>query len=337
MKIKKYLDEYRSEITPILGKYFQGKREEVERIDPSVVELVEHFIDIAPRGKMVRGILTVLGYRLAGGRDSDKILRVSAGVEILEAGILIQDDFMDRDDMRRGVKSVRARYEDQHLGNVMATLAGDMAFGWALELIYSSGFDANLLLRAVARYNELFYGTVYGQILDIYTANVGQASREQIEKINAYKTAQYTFVLPLSVGAILAGASEDDVEKLAQFGMMGGIVFQLRDDWLSVFGESEKMGKVVGNDLREGKENAVADIARARMGDEFDKLRSDHEESGLEKLIEKMRKNGVDREVQSEIEKRIEECLAYLATLNGESETKDYLSEMVQFVGRRDK
>lgn len=336
-KLKSFLEEYRNTVTPMFQEYFETKLRDAKNIDSSVEGLVGHFIDIAPRGKMVRGVLTVLGYKFVGGEEVEKVQRVSVGVELLEAGILIQDDFMDRDEVRRGVASIHMRYSDLHLGNTMAVLAGDMSFGWALERIYRSGFDTDLILRAVMRYNELFYETVYGQILDVYTASRGSVTREQIEKINKFKTAQYTFVLPLSVGTILAGASREYEEKVAEFGRMGGIVFQMRDDWLGVFGESERTGKSVENDLREKKENIVAEVARERMGEEFEKLRSRIGGNGVGDLVQKMRKAEVDLGVQEVIEEKIEECLRYLATIEGEGEAKELLGEMVKFVGRRDK
>ena len=245
---------------------------EVKEISPHLVPILEAMKELSVGGKRLRAMLTILGYQITTGektsllQDENQIIRAAAMMEIFHLGLLIQDDFMDRDELRRGVKTLIARYEDRHTGNFVSMLAGDFTFGWGIEIISNLKFPNSLpadathqalqagqIVEAMKVWGRCFTRVGYGQTLD----GLAVADDETILKILELKSGEYSCVLPLVMGATLAGADSKIITMLEQYGMELGWVFQLRDDWLAEYGQSDKTGKPVGNDKREGKKSYV--------------------------------------------------------------------------------
>ncbi|MFH2019255.1 MAG: polyprenyl synthetase family protein, partial [bacterium] len=214
--------------------------------------------EISKGGKRSRGALTLLGYQLAGGskEGEEEVMKASVAMEISHLGLLIQDDFMDQDEMRRGVKTIQTRYQDKHLGESIAVLAGDFTFGWVTEMLSNLKLPAEKVQKAIGVWGKYFTRVGYGQALDML-ASEREATEEEILKVLTLKSGEYSCVLPLLMGAVLAGSDPFKLASLEKFGMELGLVFQLRDDYLAEYGESEKTGKPVGNDQREGKKTLV--------------------------------------------------------------------------------
>ncbi len=188
-----------------------------------------------------------------------RTLDASAAVELLQTYLLIHDDWMDQDTVRRGGPSVpaamRARFGDAHLGNCMAVLAGDLASAWAFELLLASPFPDGREREGYAAFLRMEQEVFFGQHLDL----VGSAD---VSRMHQLKTGSYTVRGPLSLGALLGGASGDQLAGLERFGEPLGLAFQLRDDLLGTFGEASTMGKPTGGDLRRGRQTSVVQAAR---------------------------------------------------------------------------
>jgi geranylgeranyl diphosphate synthase type I len=216
--------------------------------------------DYSSGGKKVRGALTNLGYRLAGGRDSKAILEASCGIELLHDFLLIHDDIVDNDITRHGRPTVHEKYSKnrgQHFGVAKAIIVGDMGAFLGYELIAQSAFPAQRKIEALTKLNDLLLKTVYGEILDIEFDFKTKVSWEDILRVRTYKTAYYTFVMPLTVGAVLGKAGKKTLEIIEKYGVPVGLAFQLADDILGVFGNPSKTGKSNESDIREGKKTLL--------------------------------------------------------------------------------
>jgi geranylgeranyl diphosphate synthase, type I len=227
----------------------------------------------ATRGKMVRGGLLVLGWRMHGGEAGpvprQVVLRAAAALELLHSALLVHDDIMDGDRLRRGEPTVHARYEDEarraragdpvRAGTALGISAGDLAIFTALDEIAALDVDPGLgiaLARQVGRELALVGA---GQFEDVSLGVERRwPSRAEVLAVYTYKTARYTFSLPLSCGALLAGARPAQVARLERFGELLGTVFQVLDDDLGMFGSEGDTGKPVGADIREGKKTLLA-------------------------------------------------------------------------------
>lgn len=255
LDIKKYLSEYASASDIFLSKFFEKKKEEGFKIDPEIKKALEIFENYSLGGKKIRGALTVLGYQMAGGRDFEAILSVSCGIELLHNFLLIHDDVIDRDALRRGKPTVHSLYatEGKHVGFSKAIIVGDVGAFLGHELIVSSPFPKDKIVLALNRLDGLILKTMYGEMLDVdydYRKNVFW---EDVFRVRLYKTAFYTFVMPLSVGSTFSGASEETLKAIEAYGANVGIAFQINDDILGVFGDPKITGKSNASDIKEGK------------------------------------------------------------------------------------
>ncbi len=170
MNAQSYLKEYSKKADKFLDNFFSKKKRNSSGIDPGLADILQVFQNYTKGGKKARGTLTVLGYEACGGKDLEKILPVSCGIELFHNFLLIHDDIIDRDAERRGKSTVHAFYaasHGEHYGNSKAIVIGDVGAFLAYELILSSDFSKDRTLAAVAKLNEFLLKTGYGQLLDI--------------------------------------------------------------------------------------------------------------------------------------------------------------------------
>lgn len=181
------------------------------------------------KAKRIRAVLVNCGYFLAGGKNQAAILRTSIFIELIHNYLLIHDDIIDKDEMRRGKKSLHRLY-----GLDMAIVAGDMASALGYEILTSSPFFAKEKTRVLEKLNRTLYCTGYGQILELNLRKKIKSGKKvsdnDVLTIYKKKTAFYTLVAPLQIGAILAGADKGFLKKIEKFALPLGIAFQIRDD-----------------------------------------------------------------------------------------------------------
>ncbi len=248
--LRDFLGKYKESVDKGIAEELERRLEEVREISPHLVPVLEAMKELSVGGKRLRAMLVILGYQIASGQPSrtdleGEIIKASVVMEIFHLGLLIQDDFMDRDVMRRGVKTVYARYDDQHIGDGIAMLAGDYTFGWGIEAISNlkfpdcAGRSNSQIVEAMKVWGKYFTRVGYGQTLD----GLDIADDETILKILAIKSGEYSCVLPLLLGATLGGADKELLDRLEKIGMELGWIFQLRDDYLGYDKDMAKKGK----------------------------------------------------------------------------------------------
>lgn len=247
--LEEFIGKYKERVDREIAEELERRLAEVKEISPCLVKIVEAMQELSVGGKRMRAMLTILGYELSGKKINDEIIKAAAMMEIFHLGLLIQDDFMDNDTLRRGVKTMLARYDDRHTADFVSMLAGDYTFGWGIEILSDLKMDLKIVLEAMKVWGRYFTRVGYGQTLD----GLAIADETTIQQILELKSGEYSCVLPLLLGATLGGAKFEMIESLKKYGMELGYVFQLRDDWLGEYGDSDKTGKPVGNDSREGK------------------------------------------------------------------------------------
>lgn len=171
-------------------------------------------------------------------------------IEILQSALLIHDDIMDEDEIRRGgpstYASLRRRLGDTKRGDAAAILAGDYAAALSLEALLEASPSPALFEAFSAILEEVYHG----QVLDIL-------GDRDIPLMHRLKTTSYTTLGPVRLGALSRGLSKSDItESLERWAIAIGEAFQVVDDLLGVIGDSDEMGKP-GDDLRDGKKSAL--------------------------------------------------------------------------------
>lgn len=249
------------------------------------LDLVEPLSVLASKGKRLRSTLLVMSHAAAGGGRDDVALRVAAALELFQVAALVHDDVLDDSDTRRGLPSTHRVIEGLHhesgwrgdsvrFGTSGAILAGDLALMACMgELVAAlTGVDAPVAAAVGERFTAMATVCTAGQYLDLRLAAMpleGLANeREAIESVMRAKTASYTTVGPLALGAALAGCSAAMVDAWASVGLPLGVAFQLRDDVLGVIGSASETGKPAGDDVREGKRTLLLAHALAASGAE---------------------------------------------------------------------
>ena len=233
-------------------------------------ELMDPLTRLSSRGKRLRAKLLLMGHAAAGGGRRDVAVRVASALELFQVAALVHDDVLDNSDTRRGLQSTHRAIEGIHaasrwsgdsarFGTSGAILAGDLALMACMsELVGAlAGVDAEVAAAVGDRFSRMAIVCTAGQYLDLRLAAQPLASlpgeREAILEVMRAKTASYTTVGPLALGAALAGCSRDTVDQWAAVGLPLGVAFQLRDDILGVIGSEAETGKPAGDDVREGK------------------------------------------------------------------------------------
>ncbi|WP_449414938.1 polyprenyl synthetase family protein [Ochrobactrum teleogrylli] len=207
-------------------------------------------------GKRLRPFLVVESAALFGKRG-DAVLRVAAALECIHCYSLVHDDLpaMDDDDLRRGQPTVHKAFDE-----AAAILAGDSLLTYAFDIIAADETDLDSSVRvklvsALARASGLG-GMAGGQALDLM-AETKKPDEAGIITLQAMKTGAL-IRFACEAGAIIADASCEDRERMAEFGSAIGLAFQLADDLLDVTADAAAMGKATGKDAAAGKATLVA-------------------------------------------------------------------------------
>ena len=226
-----------------------------EGYQKTVIEAMNY--SLLTGGKRLRPLLMLETYKLFGGAGHE-IEPFAAAIEMIHTYSLIHDDLpaMDNDEYRRGRKTNHVVY-----GEAIAILAGDGLLNYAFETALKSFTLSNnaQIPRALSIFAKRagIYGMIGGQTADIEAEDVSkEVSKENLLFIHEHKTAAL-IQSAMSIGAILAGASEEDIIMVNRIGYDIGIAFQIQDDILDITGNLDTLGKQTGSDDKNNKTTYV--------------------------------------------------------------------------------
>lgn len=207
---------------------------------------------IAAGGKRLRPMLTLAAGRLCG-YEGERHIGLAACVEFIHTATLLHDDVVDESDLRRGHASANTLW-----GNKSSVLVGDFLFSRAFELMVEDGSLEVLaiLSRAAAVIAE-------GEVMQLVTTSDISTTEDAYLDVIRAKTAQL-FAAACKIGGVVAARPTAEVQALEAFGMNLGIAFQIVDDVLDYSAKQATLGKVVGDDFREGKMTLPVVLAVAR-------------------------------------------------------------------------
>jgi geranylgeranyl diphosphate synthase, type I len=279
-----YFDPIRARIASHLRLFLDEKRVALARVNPMGPDAAERLIEFSLRGKMIRGCLVHLGWSLcrlpAAGDAAESetaVTTVGAAMELFHSGLLVHDDIMDRDPVRRGQPSLFQQYETialqegqadpTHVGQALGICAGDVACFMAFELLARPRTPAGTTCGILELCARELSSVGIAQMQDVsWGASRAGVGVDDIVRMYTHKTGRYSFSLPLVAGAMVANAPEELRGKLSAFGESIGTLFQIRDDELGLFGDEGEMGKPVGSDVREGKKTLLFSSLMAVAG-----------------------------------------------------------------------
>lgn len=260
---------YGPQLQADLATFIKAKRARLDSASPWGADFLDRLQPFATAGKLLRGSLVCFSYETFSSQSpSSSVINAAMALELTHSALLIHDDIMDGDELRRGRPSFHRQYQTvgadhglldtPQFGINMAMCGGDIALFLAFGLLASSKIAPEVRATVDKLFTGQLVDTCVGQMQDVYfEARPAVPSKRAIYGIMRAKTATYTLALPLAMGAALAGQSVATLSKLQAFGAAAGTIFQIRDDELGVMGNSRKTGKPVGADIKEGKKTLL--------------------------------------------------------------------------------
>jgi len=312
--MKKELYAYREMIDDTIKEYYSKEAKRRDYTSSFYRKLHANTEDfVLTGGKRLRPLLLLIGFLgySPEGTDVKKALKVAASIEVLHSFLLVHDDIVDKDDMRRGKPAMHSRIaphipEGITSSEDIAIILGDMMMFHSLDLALDSKIEPKRIVKALKVMTDSAINTAIGEIYDLLDNNksLTKTEFEHILFVMTYKTSRYTISMPLAMGAILAG-SEKNPEDFEEIANLLGVAFQLQDDLLGVFGDMEKIGKSITSDIEEGKKTLIMkwlyddsteeekkfileNLGKGEIGkEEFEKIKALIMEHGIKERIEK--------------------------------------------------
>ena len=283
MNIREELNARAKHVEEVLSSYLPKE----ESLQKTIFEAMNY--SLLAGGKRIRPILMEESYKMfaqANGVQNQAINAFMSAMEMIHTYSLVHDDLpaMDNDEYRRGKKTTHAVY-----GETMGILAGDALLNYAFETAAEAFSDEEVNPSYLKAYQVLAkkagaYGMIGGQVVDIETEGmtVDQVNIERLEYIHLLKTAAL-LESSLMIGAILGGATAEEVAIMEQIGRKVGVAFQIQDDVLDVTSSMEVLGKPIGSDEKNNKVTYVTLVGLDRAQAEVVRLSNE----ALE-LVEKL-------------------------------------------------
>lgn len=282
-------------------------------------------------GKRMRPVLALLGYSLYKA-DYEKALDAAVALEVFHNFTLLHDDIMDNAPLRRGKPTVWRKW-----GSSTAILSGDAMFIKSYELL--SAYEGELLKKLLPVFNKTALEICEGQQLDMTFETIENVSIADYLHMIELKTA-VLLGAALQMGSLVSGATDEDAKNLYEFGKNTGIAFQLQDDILDVFGETEKVGKQTGGDIISNKKTFLL-LKALELADEStrgklnDLLNENNEHKKVEGVKEIYHLLEVKKLAEAEMQRFYNKGLSALEKVNAPKEKKKVLTDFTEQLMQR--
>lgn len=226
-------------------------------------------------GKLLRPRLLREAHEALGGLDERAAVDSACAMQLLHIALVIHDDVIDNDTVRRGEPNISGQFsseamlrgalrrEAQTWGIASSLLAGDLMLTLAHSLLARLDIAEARRTSILDLFDDTVFESAAGEHSDVWLSlHLEDASSEDVLAMAGQKTAAYSFRAPLLIAAVLAGADRGLIDDLDVIARQIGVIYQLRDDVLGLFGDAQATGKSILSDLREGKETLLIACAR---------------------------------------------------------------------------
>ncbi len=260
MNIKEFKAEFQGYLTRAVQEKLSTYSEYTS--DPTILGMIQYAENVIGGGKCVRPYMAYLMYTGLGGTDTDRVMDLLVSVEVFHSFALIHDDVIDKGTTRHEHQTIHTHITEElehddrwskdfvHDGNSQAILIGDILFSWALER-FQDFYDLPNHREAWKVFTKMIDEVAVGQMIDVDIMTRHSVDTQLIETKMRLKTAGYTFVRPMQIGAALAGRGADMAEFCENFGIALGLAFQTQDDVLDLLSDPEIIKKTVLSDIRD--------------------------------------------------------------------------------------
>lgn len=318
------------ELTLKIQEYIRTRQLVKEPI--GVYEPIRYVLGLG--GKRIRPVLLLLAYNIYN-EDVERMFGPALALEAFHNFTLVHDDLMDRAELRRNQATVHKKWNDN-----TAVLSGDLmlikAYEWMVEAC-----PPDRLKDVMHEFIKVSAEVCEGQQWDMDFENRRDVTVDDYMEMIRLKTS-VLLAASLKIGALLAGAPKADTELLYDFGLKMGLAFQLQDDWLDVYADSNIFGKMTGGDIVCNKKtfmlitalNEASDQDRKALCDWLDKVEFDAVEK-VKSITDIYNRIGISELCQTKIEALYHEGLALLKNVQVDDSRKSYLSAYIESLMNR--
>ena len=346
-----------------LSKYREKIIEELERTEKGLIKrpyplskkIFSSITQSIKEGKTIRGSLILLILELRGKKINRDHLKIALAIEFTHTALLIHDDIMDHDDLRRGRKSMHKEYEKMgkeikssdpsDFGISMGICVGDISI-FISQLLLSEARDIDTKIKEKINnlISEEFLRVGFGQIQDLVFSHTKEMPRkEEVLEMYKNKTARYTFSMPMIVASLLNEESDVFIKEISGIGENIGTIFQITDDKLTINGKKKEVGKSIGNDISENKKTLYNISLRLKANKEDLKNienifgNKKIKNSEIKKIQDLIKKYKIEEEVNEEIEKNKKKIKQHLKEKEMDKSLKDFINELLNYIINRKK
>ena len=322
-----------SPIKKDLALFDQKLKENLSSDSALISEVAGHLVNRQGKRRRPAMVFLSFGVCMNTGVDSasnPQVINVALAVEFIHTATLLHDDVIDQSKVRRGQVSVNHKWN-----NSISVLMGDFLLAKSLRLIVET--ESPSLLSTISKATENLSIGEMNEVQESHNFDLDEATYLQI--ISA-KTASL-FTASCESGAVAAGADERVQKKLKGYGENLGMAFQITDDLLDWVGETEKTGKGLGNDLKEGKItlpliHTLRDCDPRSRNTILKLLKNDFNQKDFDKILSLIKENGGVEYAQKKARTFGEKAISHLLELK-DSKYKKALQDLVSFVIEREK
>ena len=284
-------------------------------------------------GKRIRPLMALIACDMFGG-NVDRVLPSAIGLEIFHNFTLMHDDIMDQAPMRRGKPTVYKKWNTN-----IAILSGDVMFALAYQYMLKT--PEKKLKRILEVFNDMVIQVCEGQQYDMNFETINNVSEAEYLNMIRLKTAALP-AASLKIGSIIADAPENEIQNLYLFGELFGLAFQLKDDWLDVFGDEQEFGKKTGGDIAANKKTwlyikafEMADKNQQKKLKEAFSNKIYHPEEKINTVKNIYLQLGLNELALEQMKKYHERALDYLHKIKIPDESKSNLSYLIYMLVER--
>jgi len=277
------LDEFRQEFLTCVNQAIEDKYQTyaIYTHDPHIFDLLTHARNLIASGKCLRPYLAYTMYLACGGQHNLRVIDALVSLELFHTFALIHDDIIDEGTTRHGILTVHeyVKYHldstqrhitnPEHYAHSQAILVGDLFFSWAL-MRFQHFSDLAYHNQANHIFEQMVDEVAIGQMLDVDTMTRKSVDETFVETKMSLKTASYTFIHPLHIGATFAGRHTETLTFCRNLGHYLGVAFQTQDDILDIIGNPHTINKSVLSDLREHQHTLLTEYIQL-YGNKADK------------------------------------------------------------------
>lgn len=296
-----------------------------KKYPPNLYEPIKYALSM--KGKRLRPIMLIFSCETLGGSVKD-CFNAAKAIEILHDFTLVHDDIMDNDQIRRGNKTVHAKWDKS-----VALLCGDGLIALAYSSLIKS--DKKHIKRITSIFSEGIVKICEGQSLDKDFEIMKKVSMNEYIYMIRKKTG-VLMSMSAEIGSILGGGSEEDITAFRNYGMNLGIAFQIQDDLLDIISDKKILGKQPGSDIMQGKKTYPLILLNEKMNNlekkNLMKIKKNIkiENDDMSFIKDMLNKYGIIDYTKKEIKKRIKKAISYLECFCNDAENLYKLAEMIE-------